>query len=213
MRKKKVLSFYGFLALFALGLAAFNVLNFGSLTGKVVAGEDYQESLFLGKDYQFKYYPSYFNLNKDSVEVRGQLKEFYGKDHELQVTAYAFTAQGEVSGTISNEVFLGAKNDLTLNVKIPSDSQTNRILIYIEDEETSVRVSKDFVVNSLPLTGNVINEKNDFKQYGSFFLGFLIFGSLIAFVAYKVRENKKSMNLHNALHQKQQRRYIDLDVR
>ncbi|HVY01627.1 MAG TPA: hypothetical protein VHA12_02585 [Candidatus Nanoarchaeia archaeon] len=213
MRKKKVLSFYGFLALFALGLAAFNVLNFGSLTGKVVSGEDYQESLFLGKDYQFKYYPSYFNLNMDSAEVRGQLKEMAGTDHELQITGYAFTRNGEVCGVISNEVFLGAKSDLTLNVRIPSDSQAERILIYIEDQETSIRISKEFVVSNLPLTGNAINEGNDFEQYGSFFLGFLIFGSLISFVIYKVRENKKNLNLHNALHQKHQRRYIDLDVR
>lgn len=213
MRKKKVLSFYGFLALFTLGLAAFNVLNFGSLTGKVVSGEDYQESLFSGSSFQFKYYPSFFGFNNNKVEVRGQLKEMQGTNHDLQIIGYSFSKSGEVLGTSSNEVFLAKNGELVLNVEIPSENMVDKILIYIEDEETSVRISKEFDKSQSTLTGNVIGKEFDTKRYGSFFLGFLIFGSLIAFVIYKVRENKKSMNLHHALHQKQQRKFIDLDVR
>lgn len=209
-----MLSFFTFLCLFTLGLAAFNVISSGSLTGRVVAGHDYTEELFIGNNYEFKYYPSAFKDEDSALQVRGQLVETAGIDHELQITAYAFTTNGEISGTSSSEVFLGSDQTIALNLRIPFEQDISRALLYIEDSRTSVRIEKAIEKQGSSLTGRVTAEIDENgKTYGSFLVGFFIFASLVLFVVYRISEHKKSINLNRALNHKQTRHFIDLDIR
>lgn len=213
MRKKKVLSFFGFLALFTLGLAAFNVLHFGSLTGKVIAGSDYQEELFFGRNYEFKFYPSTFDSSADSLLIKGQVSELAGLDHNVQITAYSLDASGNVIGSYSGEAFLASDDTLNLAFNIYSPQSPSKTLIYIEDERTSVRVEKILNAHSSVATGQVTRDISDVGNYGTFAAGFVIFASLIAFILYRMKEHKKSVNLSHALSHKHTRKYIDIDVR
>jgi hypothetical protein len=215
MRKKRVVSVFSILVLLGLGLAIFSLHAFGSLTGRVV-DSSYSEELFSGTNYQFHFSPSNIEVKDGILYVEGNLKEIGGLSHQLQVTGYAFDSNGDSVNTFSKEIFLGSNGDLDIRLKMDvGNNDIKQVLLYFEDQITSVKVRKEFS-SSKTVTGNVVGENasnNRGESVFPFILGVIILVSAILFVVSRVKQHNKQENFESLFASRTQRKYIDLDVR
>ncbi len=215
MRKKRVISVFSILILLGLGLGLFNFYSFGSFTGKVI-DHSYSQELFIGDAYEFKFYPSKIDFSDGALHIAGTLRELSGNKQALQVTGYVFDANGDSIGSYSNELFLDSGKELIVRFDIPLlQGDPGQAIIYFEDETSSVRIHKQFSIESRSISGSVVSEREGKEESSglSFFFGVLLLVGVVLFVVYRIRQNNSQTNLDDLFSKRESRKYIDLDIR
>lgn len=211
----KVIAIFTILVILAILLGFWSYMHNGSITGNIVNSKGYSEELFVGNDYDFKFYPDRISLEDNSIIVKGNLNELTGREYKVNIIAYVFDSESNIIGEYEEEVFLAGKDSLLLgfSVSYSTNNKIKDIAIYFENSDTIVKGS--YVFSNVLISARTIEETYK-NESGKMLLTFIVVAGLllgILGIHRSYKRNKREMHFVDTINSNTSRKFIDLDIR
>ena len=215
MAKKKVISVFGILLIFALALTVIGFSENGGISGKAVSSDLNSQELFIGNEYEFSFNLQSIKAEEGLLRIKGTLFELKGKEHNLQVTSYVMNGDMEIIGEYEDNIFIAANDRISVNFGVPYSNleQADKISVYFDNGNTMTKGS--YFVKRSAIVGSVV--ENVSSNGGSKILTSIFFILVAVFIFLGVLKSygkhKKQMNFSDSMEKKHHRKFIDLDIR
>ena len=212
MGKRKVLSFFGLLIGLAIVLSFFAGSSLGTISGRVISGDSYSESLFFGESYDFGFSPDSLEVVDGRLFLRGTIFEKGNGNHNLNVKVYLLDTEDRIAQEHSEDIFLANKDKISYRTSfdLQGNYRVKQLIIYLDDGFSMVR--GDYYLGQTSITGRVVSNVSG-NVYSSTLISLLLafFACLVVFKIFG--KHKKEIELVDSLDSKRSRRFIDLDIR